>query len=588
MTSPFDSWRGYLIAAVIALSSLGVLGQILHIQRNPEIRNFFENQKEALSEPQEKVTPERGKIYDRQGNLLAGNKTVYEIGVDVESVQEPDSIAKALVSSIGADYETIYNEIVQAKAAKNQRYLILANYIPAKEGRALLRYIEHLKEESNAGKRTPDLEGLMLIPHLERSYPERTVASNILGFINLEGVAAYGVEGKYNEILSGAPVTITVPNNPNEVDEVPDVPKGTDLILTIHRDFQAEIETLLNQALVDYGAVSGVIVVMDSRTGEIWAMASPPQIDLNQYWEYGSIVSSPSEYNRAISMPYEPGSVFKVLTMAAAIDTGVVQPTTTYLDTGSILVGGSVIKNWNEKPWGMQDMIGCMQHSLNVCLAWVAVEMGPQTFYDYMNRFGIGHLTGIDLLGEAAGRLKIPGDADWYPVDLGTNSFGQGVSTTPIQMLMAASALANDGKMVTPHVVYAMSRENGEYVIPPQIAGEPISAETAHTMTEMLATALEREGSKALVPGYRVAGKTGTAQIPTPYGVYAEDTTNASFIGWGPVDDPRFMVYVWLEKPTSSPWGSETAAPLFEKVVEKTVLFMNIPPDSVREEMAQR
>ena len=586
MTEKAYLWRVYLVAAVLALSGMMVLAQILHIQytqkasQNPRARNGHS------AEFVERVQPERGRIYDREGNLLAGNKTVYEIGVMVDYMKEPESIATVLVSAIGADYQQTYEKITHP--AENQKYVALANYVPSNQGRALLQYMRRMEEIRESGGRAPNLSGLDVTPHWQRSYPEREVASNILGFINMEGVAAYGVEGKYNEVLAGMPVAVRMPNNPSEVDTAPEVPDGTDLILTIDRNLQASVEDLLADALTKYGAVSGTIVVMDPETGAIWAMASTPQIDLNRYWDYGDVVRSPSEYNRAIGVPYEPGSVFKVLTMAAAIDSGTVQPNTTYVDTGSIVVGGSVIKNWDEKPWGVQDMTGCMQHSLNVCLAWVATQMGPETFYGYMTNFGIGHLTGIDLLGEASGRLKVPGDSDWFPVELGTNSFGQGVTTTPIQMMMAASALANDGKMMTPYVVYAMARNSGEYIIPPQVAGEPISAETAHTMTEMLATALERDDSEALVPGYRIAGKTGTAQIPTQFGVYASDVTNASFIGWGPADDPKFMVYVWLEKPTSSPWGSKTAAPLFAEVVKKTTLFLNIPPDSVRQEIAQR
>jgi cell division protein FtsI/penicillin-binding protein 2 len=227
-----------------------------------------------------------------------------------------------------------------------------------------------------------------------------------------------------------------------------------------------------------------------------------------------------------------------------------------------------------------------MANSLNVCLAWVATEMGPEAFYSYMQRFGVGHPTGIDLAGEVAGRLKLPGDEDWYPVDLATNSFGQGVSVTPMQMMMAASALANDGQMVYPHVLYATIQDGRQHTMATQVVGNPISAATANTITEMLAVALETESSRGLVPGYRVAGKTGTAQIPTPDGTYDPDLTNASFIGWGPVDDPQFLVYVWLEKPLTWPWGSVVAAPVFRQVVEKLVVLMGIPPDSIRLQLA--
>jgi len=202
-----------------------------------------------------------------------------------------------------------------------------------------------------------------------------------------------------------------------------------------------------------------------------------------------------------------------------------------------------------------------------------------------MNGFGFGQLTGLDMAGEAAGRLKVPGDADWYPVDLGTNSFGQGLTATPMQIMAAASAVANHGHMVTPRILYAMLRDGHQFNIPPQYSGSPIKPETAATLTEMLAVSLENEASTALVPGYRMAGKTGTAQIPTAYGFYDFSQTNASFIGWGPVDDPQFMIYVWLERPTASIWGSLTAAPVFSEVAQTTAILLDIPPDSVRSQM---
>lgn len=217
----------------------------------------------------------------------------------------------------------------------------------------------------------------------------------------------------------------------------------------------------------------------------------------------------------------------------------------------------------------------------------LSTQMGASNFYGYMDAFGFGHLTGIDLAGEAAGRLKVPGDADWYPIDLGTNAFGQGVAVTPIQMLAAVSAIANDGRMVTPHVLFGMVREGRQYNVPAQFSGSPITQQTSDTLSEMLAISLEEESSLALLPGYRVAGKTGTAEIPVN-GVYDLSQTNASFIGWGPIDDPQFMIYVWLEKPTTSPWGSQTAAPVFSEMAQKAVILLDIPPDHIRLQIASQ
>jgi cell division protein FtsI/penicillin-binding protein 2 len=320
---------------------------------------------------------------------------------------------------------------------------------------------------------------------------------------------------------------------------------------------------------------------MEPKTGKILTMASNPRMNPNAYWEYQD-----NYFNRTIDITYEPGSVFKVLTMAIALDTGAVKPETEFIDTGSINIGGSTIYNWDRAAWGPQDMVGCLQHSLNVCLAWVATEIGPDDFYKYLLEFGIDRKTNIDLAGETSWPLSLPGDT-WVDADLGANSFGQGLAVTPIQMITAISAVANDGKMMSPHTLQSVIDNGQRRDSSPMIIGKPISEETAHTLSEMLANSLEREASSALVPGYRLAGKTGTAEIPSAQG-YTNEFTNASFVGWGPVDDPQFIVYIWIEKPTSSIWGSVVAAPVFHDVVSRLVVLMDIPPDDIRHQLDKK
>ncbi len=578
------AWRSKALTGVMALIAIGIIAQIIRIQNSQEAAIFRQAGSDFASELR-MFYPDRGEIYDRSGHLLAGNMTVYEVGVDLNNYKDAGSIAAAVSVQLGLDYDQLYQSIIDPPTGLS--YLVLADFVEGDQAAALQQLKVSTQDQAAEGA-LGLLTGLEFKAHPQRSYPEGSLASNILGFVNREGRGYFGVEEKYSDLLAGNPVQVLVPTDPTNAVDIPRVPDGTTLILTINRDLQAAAEQILDQALNTYGAKSGTIVVMDPRSGELYAMATTPRMDLNQFWNYGVIYVNASEFNRAVSMPYEPGSVLKILTMAAALDSGTVSPGTLYLDTGAILVGGATIQNWDRQAWGPQNMTGCLQHSLNVCLAWLSTQMGPQTFYGYMNRFGIGHLTGIDLAGEAAGRLKVPGDGDWYPVDLGTNAFGQGVAATPIQMMMAASSIANDGRTVTPHVLYAMLRDGRQYNVPPQYAGSPISPETAHVLNEMLALSLENESSEALVPGYRIAGKTGTAQIPTPYGYYDATSTNASFIGWGPVDDPQFMIYVWLEEPSASIWGSETAAPVFAQIAEKTVILLDIPPDAIRQQIAAR
>ena len=571
--------RSMILVVFLAIAGIAVIAQLVRIQYSEQAQIFL-LQGDRYSGEFQTMYPERGEIYDRNGHLLAGNRTVYEVGVSLKDMRDPQAIAYALSMYLGLPQEEILDRLTNSP--ETWEYIVIQDYVGAETVTSLQQMIQEMVE---TGDRR--LNGLAFKPHFQRSYPENELASNVLGFVTRDGRGYFGIEEKYNDLLAGNPVQVWVPSDPNKAIEIPKVPNGTTLVLTINRDLQAKVESLLDEALFEYGAQNGTIIVMDPRNGEILAMASTPRMDLNNYSNYFTLYDNGSQYNRSIGMAYEPGSVFKVLTMAAALDSGAILPETTFVDTGVIEVGGITIRNWNRDSWGQQSMIGCLQHSLNVCLAWIATQMGMQNFYGYMERFGLGHPTGIDLAGEAMGRLKVPGDTDWYPVDLGTNAFGQGVSVTPLQMLMSVSSIANGGRMVTPHVLYAMLRDGHQYNVPTQHAGSPISAETARTLNEMLALSLEEESSQALLPGYRLAGKTGTAQIPTEYGYDAEHT-NVSFIGWGPVDDPQFMVYVWLNSPSTSIWSSETAAPVFSEVAEQTVILMNIPPDVIRNQLVNK
>ncbi|HSL29283.1 MAG TPA: penicillin-binding protein 2 [Anaerolineales bacterium] len=569
--------RSLIIVTCLVFVGLAVITQMIRIQMSEQAMIFL-SQGDRYSGEFQTFYPERGEIYDRNGHLLAGNRTVYEVGVSLRDMESPEVMASVLSTHIGLTYEEIYTKLTESP--ESWQYVVIQDYVSVETVEALQKMIQDLDDADD-----PRLSGLAFKPHLQRSYPEKDLASNVLGFVTRDGRGYFGIEEKYNDLLAGNPVQVWVPSDPNKATEIPRVPNGTTLVLTINRDLQANVERILDEALITHGASNGTIIVMDPRNGDILAMAATPRMDLNNYNNYFSLYDDGSQYNRSIGMSYEPGSVLKILTMGAALDAGVVRPETTFVDTGAIQVGGITIQNWNRDSWGQQDMVGCLQHSLNVCLAWISSQMGTQSFYGYMERFGLGHPTGVDLSGEAAGRLKVPGDGDWYPVDLGTNSFGQGVSVTPLQMLTAASAIANEGKMVTPHVLYSMVRDGHQYNVPAQYAGSPISPETARTLNDMLAISLEQESSLALLPGYRLAGKTGTAQIPKEYG-YDPYHTNVSFVGWGPVDDPRFMVYIWMESPSTSIWASQTASPVFAQVAQQSVILLDIPPDAVRQQLA--
>jgi len=578
--------RYKILAVLLTAFSVLIFLQMIRIQTSTSVE-YLDEWAEKYGVEVRTIQSERGYIYDRWGHLLAGNKEVYEVGVELQFVKNPSAIAAALSSLLGTDYAKVLAEASTPYDPGSSVYITLADFVTSEQ----ITEISNLKDQYEKGNplgedpALPSLRGLTWTAHLQRIYPEHTLASNVLGFYTYydrdEGAGYFGVEEKYNELLAGIKQEVLISLDPYEMQEIPTAPAGASLILTLDREIQRTVENILDQAVKANGAENGTIIVMNPKNGEILAMASTPRMDLNTYWEADNIFTDGTPFNKAVSQVYEPGSIFKILTMASALDAGAVTPDTPFNDTGSINVGGTTIFNWDRGAWGEQDMIGCMQHSLNVCLAWVATELGPTAFYDYLNRFGIGHRTNIDLAGEEVYPLSVPGDPMWYPVNLGTNSFGQGVAVTPIQMLMAASSIANDGKMVAPHILQAYIQNGQQYNTTTQVVGMPISEKTADTLTQMLATSLEQEASDALVEGYRVAGKTGTAEIAVN-GQYSSNATNASFVGWGPVDDPQFMVYVWLEKPQSSIWGSVVAAPVFRDVVKELVVLMNIPPDDIR------
>lgn len=583
-TARVQRWRIQSLMAGLIVVCVVIFGWTISFQFLPEgdeIRQEGERYQGVWLE----IKPPRGPIYDRSGYLLAGNKIVYEVGLELQYKGDPDAIARVLNATIGIDYAEALR-IANIEFSENAIYAQIARDVPAEDAHELMNLLEDWQANYTGGKDQESLEGLVLFPYLARTYPEKELAFNVLGFVAKDDKGYHGLEQRYDNVLSGATREVFIPKNPNYASELPDIPPGATMILTIDREIQAMVESILDSAVKEYQAESANAIIMDPKTGEILAMATTPRLDVNEYWKFEEVFPGPIPFNRLISFTYEPGSVFKIFTMAAALDNENVTLDTGFFDAGYFEYGGIVIRNWDRSAWGQQNMIGCLQHSLNVCLAWVGTEMGAEDFYTYMDGFGFGHYTSIDLAGEATGRLKEPGDGDWYPSDLATNTFGQGVSVTALQMITAAAAFANEGQMMVPHIIQAIVDNGVQLDIRPSVYGTPISAETANQMTHALSLAIENEASSALVPGYRIAGKTGTAQIPGGEG-YLEDQTNASFIGWGPVDDPQFVIYVWLEKP-SPIWGSLTAAPVFSEISQRLVVLMKIPPDAVRAQLTAK
>ena len=533
------------------------------------------------------VSSERGNIYDRQGYLLAGNTVGYTIALNLQYANGHGNFIAEYISPIFDLDPDFVREIAEIPfvAGKSVEYT-LTNY-------ATKEQIEQLEITKNTLDRTyqnkndkpEDLDAVIYYPNIHRYYPNDELASNIIGFfpfMNPNSAAAYGIEQYYDDILSAKTIKHRFSLDPNVPDRIPDLPNGASVVLTIDRKVQEIVEDSVKQAVEINKAKSGTVLISNPKTGEVIAMATYPRINLNEYWESGTAFTRDNKFNPAVMQPYEPGSVFKVLTMAIAIDTGAVKPSSVFNDTGVYNVMGTDIYNWDRGAWGPQSMVGCLQHSLNTCMAYITDLVGAEKFYQYLDAFHLGQPTGIELAQEDYYPVSKPGSSMWSQISLSTNSFGQGLMATPIQMVTAISALANDGVMMQPHIVREI-RYNGhvEKTVPTEI-GRPITAETARTVTEMLATSIEIEASDAQVDGIRIAGKTGTGEIAVEGLGYVLNTTNASFVGWGPADDPQFIAYVWLQEPQYSIWGSEVSAPLFAEIVDLVAPYMRLPDDRTR------
>ena len=502
--------------------------------------------------------PERGTIYDRNGAVLAANTADYQISVAPNLVTNADEMATTLAPVLEIPRYDILN-----KLESNSTFEMLA-------GRVSSDVADYLY--------TLDFNGLNINPLPRRFYPQEELLCHTLGYVDFDGYGGSGVEGYYQSELAGEAASARINISPLTIQESVIAQEGGDLVLTIDRSVQYLVETHLQRAMREHGAVGGTIIVMDPRTGAIIAMASDPCFSPYTFFETEdeSLLLNP-----AVSLQYEPGSVMKLITMAAALDSGAATTQSTYYDSGVLEVGGHKTYNWDRSAPGETDMTTLLSRSLNVGAATLALWMGPDTFYDYYQDFGFGRPLGVDLMSEAGGQLPLPGSSYWTESFMATTAYGQSIATTPLQMVNAVAALANEGKLMQPYVVQEIHRDGEVFKHQPTVIGRPISKESADQVTAMAITAVAREVFEAQVPGYTIAGKTGTAQI-AENGIYLPDEIIGSFIGWLPADDPEIIVLVKLDRPTSAPWGSQTAAPVFATLTEELVVMLDIPPDNVR------
>lgn len=564
---PFYTRTAILTVFLLLFLALAV-GRLFMLQvvRNAEYRMMAEDQHSF----QMKLQPSRGdiKIVDRQTGEsvpVATNTKKPLVYAVPDEVQDPLAVANKLAPILALDKD----ELLEKLSRKGRKYVPLKKQLTESEE----QQIKSLK-----------LSGLYFDQEEMRVYPEKQLLSHVLGFVGYKEdkrVGLYGLEKYFEKDLSGKQGYLTQEKDVSGTwifgakrDYLPPQ-DGTTFILTVDKSIQFKAETILRDTVKKHDAEGGSIVVLNPKTGAVLAVASYPDFDPNEY----NKVKDPSMFlNEATVGNYEPGSVFKPLTMAAAINEGVVRPDTSYTDTGAVVIDGYTIKNSDEKAHGVQTMTQVLEESLNTGVIFAKDKIGNEKFYSYVKKFGFGSETGIEL-PETKGNLD--NLKAGIKVNYHTASFGQGISVTPMQLVQAFTAVANGGKMMRPFIVQTKILPDGTAVTTePHVVDQVISAKAANDVSAMMVNVVENgHGKRAGVPGYYIAGKTGTAQVPRKDGKGYEPNNNiGSFIGFGPVDDPAFVMLVRIDHPKTVKFAESTAAPAFGELAEFILHYYNIVP----------
>lgn len=519
---------------------------------------------QALAQGQQKVirtaSGERGRIFFKSGQILATNEKGKFLYVSPREIKDKKGVAKRL------------SEVLNLQETEIREKIEKENYFQLVKKRLTAEEIDSLKNLN--------LEGVYFGETNFRNYPQGTLASHLVGFLNEDGRGQYGLEGYYDQILRGKEKLQENLRTPwgyltALADEGPE--RGVDIFLTIDYNIQFQAEKLLEEAKKELNIEAGQLIVVEPETGKILALANFPNFNPNRYQEYANEKKSALFQNSAIQKIYEPGSVLKPITMAAAINEGKVTPETTYIDRGYVRVGGYTIQNWQNQVWGEASMTKVLEKSINTGAVFVEQQLGDNLFLEYLEKFGFFEKTEIDLDGEIFSENKELKKG--YKINFATASFGQGIAITPIQLVRAFCAIANDGKLVRPHLV------EREAEAPPNFGErQVISQKTASQLTTMMVSVIEQGyGKRAKIPGYYIAGKTGTAQVPwSALGInksgYSEKTIH-SFIGFAPAFEPKFLISVKLDNPQGVIGSAVSATLIFQKLAKYIIDYWQIPPD---------
>ncbi len=512
----------------------------------------------------------RGLILSADGALLGSNKPSFLLYGLPKIISSPDEVALKLAKALTPDPELVQplREDIRSKLSHDLYWVAIEKNVDID----LKNEIENLK-----------IEGVGFESQTARFYPEASSAAHVLGFVGADElgkqIGYFGVEGFYNGQLKGVGGIIREEKDARGSPILmgrffkKEPRKGSDIVLNIDRTVQYIVEKNLKKGVEKYGAKSGSVIVMDPKTGAILAISSFPNYDPNIFAQF------PKENykNPIVADSYEPGSTFKVLVMAAAINEGLVKPDTK-CDTcgGPLPVSGYLIRTWNNKYQKDITMTDTIIHSDNTGMVFAGNKLGVDKLYSYIQNFGFGSLTGVDLQDETSPDIRPK--KEWKEIDLATASFGQGIAATPIQIVRAVGAIANGGNLMEPQVAKEIRTGSQVTQIKPRVIRQPISEETAKAVTSMMVDAVQKGEARVFAPkGFKVAGKTGTAQIPVA-GHYDPTKTIASFVGFAPAEDAKFVMLVRYQEPTSSIFGAETAAPTFFAIAKELLAYYNVAP----------
>jgi cell division protein FtsI (penicillin-binding protein 3) len=564
MTEKHGSARYIVIAALlsVAMSGLAVRLIFLHLGSADSSRSMAaktRTYKETLAVP-------RGRILDGSpsANILASNVGVKDIWADPAVLTASNNVADVM-GRVASVLELDPKEAVSRLGKGGRHFAYISRYVPENKAEAVARM---------------KLPGLHMTPATARSYPQGNMLCHILGFVNHDGIGSGGIEQSMEKYLKGTPGLLESRLDgrrremlDRRIQEIQ--PRdGADVVLTIDQNLQYMLEQSLDAAMERHRAKAAMAIIQRIRTGEILAMANRPGFDPNEFRS----ARDEQKLNRAIGYVYEPGSTFKVAVIAAALNEGIVKPETIFnTENGRWLYQKKVLRDYH--PYGQLSVADIIRKSSNIGAAKIAIMLGDERMDRYLRGFNIGSRLGIDLPGEEAGILAPA--SKWSAISSSRIAIGQGVALTALQMLGVMCGIANDGVMMRPYVIKEVVSANGTVLVrrEPQALGRCIRSDTAAVMRGILARVTEEggTGTKAAVDGFRVAGKTGTAQKPVK-GHYSETDYMASFVGFLPADNPEFGMIVVMDEPQPLHTGGIVAAPVFGEVAEQAVRYLGILP----------